>query len=190
MTGTNATSYLQKNIDPAWTDDQLGIRMWTNPTYHRCYWATSATQDPEYNWSRNTTTTPDKAESYEVVATLTAAKAQKFFADKEGKTALTADKVNDLLARNVAHIWKNGMTYYFTYIRHLGTIGKQAAYGVVRNHVYDVTIAGVEGLGTPVFDPDQHIIPEKPDDEKAYIAATINILSWRIVPNYDITLGK
>ena len=41
----------------------------------------------------------------------------------------------------------------------------------------------IAGLGTPVYDPDQVIYPEKPDDNDHYIAAEIDILSWRIVEN-------
>ena len=40
----------------------------------------------------------------------------------------------------------------------------------------------VEGLGTPVYDPDEVIeIFEKPTDEEYYIAAKIQILKWNIV---------
>lgn len=54
-------------------------------------------------------------------------------------------------------------------------------FGVVRNHIYKVNLTGIFGLGTPVFDPDEIIIPEKPEEKDVYLAADIRILSWRIV---------
>lgn len=97
------------------------------------------------------------------------------------------------------------MTYYFLDIRHLASPeiegltpdkeGYKVAdaakvpgfYGVVRNHVYKTTINSVFGLGTPVYDPDEVIIPQIPKDEEVYLAAEINILSWRIVDHgYDL----
>ena len=82
-----------------------------------------------------------------------------------------------------ALVYKNGQTYYYTDIKHLGAPGSTAEYGVVRNHVYNVKITGISGYGTPVYDPDMDfIVPEKPLDEVVtYVAAQINILSWRMV---------
>lgn len=97
--------------------------------------------------------------------------------------------VNSYLATvwGPAQIYKNGLTYYYFPIRHLGESGKVGYYGVVRNHIYDCTVNSITGLGTPVYDPEQTVYPEKPKDENTYIAAVINILSWRVVPNdYDL----
>lgn len=81
-----------------------------------------------------------------------------------------------------AKVWEGGNTYYYFTIRHLGASLENAGYyGVVRNHVYKATIETLTGLGTPVYDPDEIIYPEKPEDEDGYIAAKINILSWRVV---------
>ena len=55
--------------------------------------------------------------------------------------------------------------------------------GVVRNHIYKTTITNIAGLGTPVYNPGDVIYPEKPEDNAHYIAAEINILSWRVVKN-------
>ncbi len=98
--------------------------------------------------------------------------------------------VNTLLFNlGSAKYWKDGLTYYYIDIQHLGkTDDPQGHYGVVRNHIYDVKITSVAGLGTPVFDPskdttepEEEIIPEKPTYEDSYLAAQINILSWRVV---------
>ena len=87
-------------------------------------------------------------------------------------------------------IWKDGMTYYYVDIKHLGSTGKTGEYGVVRNHWYDLEVSKVFGLGTPVYDPSDMIKPEKPNDDPHYLAARINILSWRIVKNENVELGK
>ena len=115
------------------------------------------------------------------------------------------DVIAALKALGHAKVWKSGMTYYFLDIRHLASPeiegltpdkdGYKVAdaakvpgfYGVVRNHVYKTTINSLFGLGTPVYDPDEVIIPQIPKDEEVYLAAEINILSWRIVDHgYDL----
>lgn len=87
---------------------------------------------------------------------------------------------------NRALVWKAGMTYYYYEIIHHKTDEQDyntATKGVVRNHIYDTNVTKIAGLGTPVYDPEQIIYPEKPDPNDHYIAAEINILSWRIVKN-------
>lgn len=79
-----------------------------------------------------------------------------------------------------ALVWNSGMTYYYYEIVHHGT-GAASTKGVVRNHVYDTKVTKIAGLGTPVYNPGLEIYPEKPDPNDHYIAAQINILSWRIV---------
>lgn len=86
-----------------------------------------------------------------------------------------------------AQIYTAGSSYYFFPIRHLGASEKVGFYGVVRNHIYDCKISGITGLGTAVFDPSETIWPEKPQDEETFLAAQIDILSWRVVPN-DVKL--
>ena len=99
---------------------------------------------------------------------------------------LTKDKVNEKLKEIPgAKVWDDGAAYYYTDIKHLGTDADKGLYGVVRNHIYDITINSVYGLGTPVYDPDGEtpIIPQKPKEDDTYIAAQIHILSWRVVNN-------
>lgn len=101
----------------------------------------------------------------------------------------TDDEVNAVLADvEPALIYKDGMTYYQTTIKHLNAAGVTAEYGVVRNHVYKVNVTDVSGFGTPVFDQDVDIdTPEHPVDESSYIAAEVLVLSWRIV-EYDYSV--
>lgn len=88
-----------------------------------------------------------------------------------------------------ALVYNEGMTYYYTDIRHLGNgAGKDGDYGVVRNHVYKVNITDIKGFGTPVYDPEMDFnTPETPQDMHTFVSAQINILSWRIVAeDYEI----
>lgn len=99
-------------------------------------------------------------------------------------TPITAAAANDQLkGLGSAKVWKDGYTYYYFDINHFGN-----KIGVVRNHIYDATITSLAGLGTPVYDPEEIIYPEKPEDsDDSFIAARINILSWRVV-NSDVEL--
>lgn len=95
-----------------------------------------------------------------------------------------AKAVNKVLATVPgAKVWKDGKTYYYTDLKHLGSDATKGLYGVVRNHIYDVKINSVKGLGTPVYKVDEAIIPQKPTDDDTFIAAQVNVLSWRVVPN-------
>ena len=78
-------------------------------------------------------------------------------------------------------IWDNGYTYYYFSIAHLGNKGFPGEYGIVRNHIYDAAITSLKGLGTPVYDPDETIYPEKPDNDDNMIAARIQVIKWRLV---------
>lgn len=110
--------------------------------------------------------------------------------DKEDTEVVTAATINNTLKNKEvidwALVWKDGMTYYYYEIIHNGT-GENATKGVVRNHIYATTVTSIAGLGTPVYNPDKVIYPEKPEDNDHYIAAEINILSWRVVnSSYDL----
>ncbi len=98
-----------------------------------------------------------------------------------------ADPNAELAKVEPAKIWKDGMTYYFADVKHLGSAGTLGEYGIIRNHSYQVAINGVKGWGTPVYDPEFRVVPIKPTDKETYISAEINVLSWRVV-SYDVTL--
>lgn len=105
--------------------------------------------------------------------------------ETESREYMSAAAVNSYFYSQIGQcsVYRGGRTYYFFPIRHLGDSGEVGYYGVVRNHVYDCNVTSIVGLGTPVYDPNQTIWPETTIDEDSYIAAKINILSWRIVPN-------
>ena len=103
--------------------------------------------------------------------------------------AISIDDLNTALAAvQPALVYKNGMTYYWLDIKHIGNAGTTTEYGIVRNHVYKVNITDIKGFGTPIYDPTQNFItPDEPEDITSYVSAQINILSWRVVENdYDL----
>ena len=77
-------------------------------------------------------------------------------------------------------IWNSGYTYYYFDVRHLGAFNFPGYYGIVRNHVYDTVIKKIKTLGTPVYDPNEVIYPEQPENLSSLIAE-IRVLNWRIV---------
>ncbi|MBE6337209.1 MAG: hypothetical protein E7068_00145 [Lentimicrobiaceae bacterium] len=103
---------------------------------------------------------------------------------------ITKDALNVALkAIEPAILYSNGYTYYYTDIQHLKS-ATATTYGIVRNHIYEVNIKSITGLGTPVSDVTSEIkVPVTPTEEdiKTYLAAEINILSWKLITN-DIDL--
>lgn len=106
-------------------------------------------------------------------------------------TDATKDQVNTALAKELAEVRKSGHAYYFANIQHLATdANKTGFYGVVRNHSYQITLDDITGFGTPVYNPSYDIDPIVPTNTAVYLAARINVLSWRLVPEKHITLGE
>lgn len=96
------------------------------------------------------------------------------FADENGKSA---EAINVLNGMSEIMAWTNGYAYYYTNVEHLND-----HVGMVRNHSYQVTVNSIKGFGTPVYDPEIEITPEKPTEETYdNLAATINILQWKVV---------
>lgn len=130
-------------------------------------------------------TVPGSSEvkDYEVVATLASNVGELYV--KDGETTyktVSKDDVNAALAKEEAQVRStDGATYYYTPIKHLGDAGKLGEYGIVRNHSYQVTIQNIKGFGTPVYDPKKEIDPMIPSDDNTYLAASIKVLSWRVV---------
>lgn len=131
------------------------------------------------------------AKDYQVVPKL--ADDVKTYYVKTGTTytTKTADEINTELAKSPAQVRKEGKVYYFIPIKHLGSDGSLAEYGIVRNHLYNITLDKIVGFGTPVYNPDEIIDPTVPVDEHTYLAARINVLQWRVVnQNVDLDYSK
>lgn len=91
---------------------------------------------------------------------------------------------------NKAQVRTEGRVYYYTPIRHLASEEtKLGYYGVVRNHSYKVNLQKVSGFGTPVYDPTKVIDPTLPEENDIFLAARINVLSWRVVKS-DVNLDS
>ena len=137
---------------------------------------------------------PESSEvkNYEVVATLASTVGDLYVKNGDAWTIASKDDVNAALAKETAQVRStDGATYYYTPIKHLGDAGKLGEYGIVRNHSYQVTIQNIKGFGTPVYNPDQKIDPMIPSDENTYLAASIKVLSWRVVSsNVDLDQTK
>ena len=117
-------------------------------------------------------------------------------------TELTADDLKTIF-KNVqpAKIWAAGGYYYVDIEHHSITEDvtegegedavtktiKKSEKALVRNHLYDIKISALSGLGTPVYDPNKVITPEKPGTDDSFIAAQVNVLAWKVV-SQDVTL--
>ena len=133
------------------------------------------------------------AEAYEVGFQLSTAGLQKTWYKYDSTNGYVAsDNLDDanktatntyLKSVEPALLYTEGQTYYTVDIKHLGATGKTAEYGVVRNHVYQIDIESIKGYGSPVFSGDIGFLkPEFPtEDEASYVAARINVLSWKVV---------
>ena len=81
--------------------------------------------------------------------------------------------------------WTDGKCYYYVDVEHFGSEGYEV--GIVRNHWYDISINSIKGLGTPVFDPTEDIVPGRMEEENYYLAAEVKILKWKMVSqNVDL----
>lgn len=147
----------------------------------------------------------DWLKSYEVVAQVESSviSLYKRGVDRNGEVTWTkadVNEVNNLLKGDgnnhpyVARFFTGGKCYYYVNIDQTPVANDNkpatatADYdahkydGVIRNHIYDLTLESIKGIGTPVFDPKDVIIPEKPENETLwYLSARINVLKWRIV---------
>lgn len=169
----NVLKQVAKDHSEYWTVDP------TNPSKH----VLLAPTDLEYTREDLAGSTTDKLKSYEVRPVLkTSVKVYKKESDGSFETTDSNDELNALLAQSPVQVRKDGMTYYFTPIRHLAQKKTEMGYyGVVRNHSYRITINTIYGFGTPVYNPDEVIDPVIPKDTETYLAARINVLSWRVV---------
>jgi len=102
---------------------------------------------------------------------------------KPATNVSAAEAVLDKYANVV--LWNEGQCYFSTKVEHLGkaTTNPASDYGVVRNHVYKLTVNKIAGLGTPYVpgiggDGGDPVVPSDVDYE---LQARINILKWKVV---------
>lgn len=179
----NVLTQVAKDYSDYWTVDK------NDPNKHILL----APEDLEY--TRTDLAGADPLKSYEVRPVLKAGvKVYKKKSDGTGsfETTDSNDELNASLAQSPVQVRKDGMTYYYTPIRHLAQNKTEMGYyGVVRNHSYRITINTISGFGTPVYNPDEIIVPVIPKDTETFLAARINVLSWRVVTsNVDLDATK
>ena len=104
-------------------------------------------------------------------------------------TEVDKDKVLAAIEADKAEIRLGGRAYYYVPIKHLGGADAIAEYGIVRNHFYKITLSGITGFGTPVYDPEKVVDPIVPTYENTYLAARVQVLQWRVV-NQNASLGN
>ena len=92
-------------------------------------------------------------------------------------------KYEDLLS------WVDGKAYFYSDIAHFGEDDGVNDKGIVRNHIYDINITKIAGLGTPVIDPTLPIEPSIPDEIEYNLQAQINILRWKVV-RQNVSFGE
>lgn len=135
-------------------------------------------------------------QQYRVTPTLAAdpAGTKKYYTKTTSGTTPTFTEVDKSIVLAAieaakAEIRKGGRAYYYVPIKHLGDPGELAEYGIVRNHFYKITLSGIKGFGTPVYNPDQVVKPVVPTYEDTYLAARVQVLQWRVV-NQNANLGE
>lgn len=167
--------------------------------------------DTEYNYSLAPTSEddPDKPDS-KIKTTITY---QLGYGNGTTVENVTADNLNaanrTLTAASLyADKYINGSAYFNIPILHLGwyragndnantnfTLKKSidfskvhvGDFGIIRNHVYDIFINSISGLGTGIGNPDHPIIPEN-NGQTYYVNFRLNILNWAVVPTQSMDL--
>ena len=169
-------------------------------TFSQYYTSTDATTYTQLSESDIDFKNPDGTmQQYHVTPTLAAdpTGTKKYYTKTPGTSSgFTEVNKNDVLAAieaDKAEIRMDGRAYYYVPIKHLGSTsipGESALgeYGIVRNHFYRITLTGIKGFGTPVYDPDKVVKPAVPTYEDTYLAARVQVLPWRVV-SQNASLG-
>lgn len=103
--------------------------------------------------------------------------------DPNGAIALN----NALKSVPKAILYKNGETFYYVDIKHLGAPNSVAEYGIVRNHFYNIIINSIGGYGSPVYTGVSYLEYPQITEQSTYVSAKINILSWKLV-NQEVNI--
>lgn len=166
-------------------------------TFSQYYTSTDATNYTQLSKEDIDFKNPDGTmQQYRVTPTLAndATGTKKYYTKTTTGTTPTfteVDKATVLAAieADKAEIRLGGRAYYYVPIKHLGGTGELAEYGIVRNHFYKITLSGITGFGTPVYDPEKVVDPIVPTYENTYLAARVQVLQWRVV-NQNASLGN
>lgn len=166
-------------------------------TFSQYYTSTDATTYTQLSKDDIDFKNPDGTmQQYRVTPTLAndPAGTKKYYTKTTSGTTPTFTEVNKAtvlaaIEADKAEIRLDGRAYYYVPIKHLGGTGELAEYGIVRNHFYKITLSGITGFGTPVYDPNKVVKPAVPTYEDTYLAARVQVLQWRVV-NQNASLGN
>lgn len=165
-------------------------------TYSQYYTSTDATNYTQLSKDDIDFKKPDGTmQQYRVTPTLAADPAgttKKYYTKTTSGATFTEVPKAEVLAAieaDKAEIRKDGRAYYYVPIKHLENTGGIAEYGIVRNHFYKITLTGITGFGTPVYDPNKVVDPAVPTYENTFLAARVQVLQWRVV-NQNASLGN
>ena len=166
-------------------------------TFSQYYTSTDATHYTQLSASDIDFKDPDATMvQYRVTPTLAAdpeGVTKKYYTKNPGTTSdfteVNKSTVLAAIEASKAEVRKDGKAYYFVPIKHLGKAGELGEYGVVRNHFYKITLTGIKGFGTPVYNPELVIDPTVPTYDNTYLAARVQVLQWRVV-NQNVSLGE
>lgn len=166
-------------------------------TYSQYYTSTDATNYTQLSKDDIDFKDPDGTmQQYRVTPTLAndPAGTKKYYTKTNTGTTSTFTevpkaKVLAAIEADKAEIRRDGRAYYYVPIKHLGGTGELAEYGIVRNHFYKITLTGITGFGTPVYDPEKVVDPIVPTYDNTYLAARVQVLQWRVV-NQNASLGN
>ena len=77
--------------------------------------------------------------------------------------------------------WNDGACYYQVPIEHLTSTDNNPFWGLVRNHVYELTLSNIARIGSALWDKDEELVYIPGKEKNYYVAARLNILSWKSV---------
>lgn len=123
-------------------------------------------------------------EDFEIVKSV-AGDAKSYESDIKIKTGSEAEagketEVNAILDGYKKVLYWGDKVYFYTDVEHFGTASGTDK-GVVRNHIYQLTVNSIAGLGTPYVPGIGDITPEVPAEVTHELQARINILKWKVV---------
>lgn len=85
--------------------------------------------------------------------------------------------------------YQAGKGYYAAPIQRWDNKQGKVWNGIVRNHVYDVEIGKITGMGIGLPNLDEPIIPitpNNPDDQNFFLHLNVRVMDWRLVPTQTV----
>ena len=122
-----------------------------------------------------------------------------------GAHQITLTHANVVLMRQVglSYYYLTGHAYYSIPVKHYGwyrngntqkneakinwNIVRVGDFGMVRNHSYQMNVTEIVGLASGIGDDDNPIVPPS-STEDYYMAYSVNILKWAVVPVQNVKL--